>query len=256
MKRILIASAVAFAAGGQALAADLPPPMAPPPRAPAVYYPPPPVYNWTGFYIGGNLGAGWNSAGSISDTAGSTFSTSTNTSFIGGGQVGVNYEFWGGVVIGAEAMFDWLPNNGNTINASNTNAAGVTNTAAATINNRWLTTVTGKLGYAWDRVLLYGKGGGAFVGASSPGLTVNGAPGTFSSTPNSTNTGWTAGIGIEWAFAGNWSARAEYDYIGLTNQTYTVAGAGAFGGDTINVNNRAISIVTAGVNYKFGGGWW
>jgi opacity protein-like surface antigen len=104
---------------------------------------------------------------------------------------------------------------------------------------------------------VYGKGGGAFVGANSPGLTVNGAPATFSSTPNSTNTGWTAGVGIEWAFAGNWSARAEYDYIGLQNQSYTVAaGAAPFGGDTINVNNRAISIVTAGVNYKFDGGWW
>ena len=59
MKRILMASAVALtAAGGQALAADLPPPMAPPPRAPAAYIPMAPVYNWTGFYIGGNLGAG------------------------------------------------------------------------------------------------------------------------------------------------------------------------------------------------------
>src|SRR5262245_8963582 len=164
MKRILIASAAAFAAGGQALAADLPPPMAPPPRAPAAYIPIAPLYNWSGFYVGGNLGAGFNSKGSISDTLGSTFGTTTNTSFVGGGQVGVNYEFWGGVVIGAEAMFDWVPNTSNTINV--TNGA---NTAAATINNRWLTTVTGKLGYAWDRVLLYGKGGGAFVGASSPG---------------------------------------------------------------------------------------
>ena len=69
MKRILIASAVAFAAGGQALAADLPPPpMAPPPRAPAMYVPVAPVYIWSGFYIGGNLGAGWNSGGSVSDT--------------------------------------------------------------------------------------------------------------------------------------------------------------------------------------------
>jgi outer membrane immunogenic protein len=58
MKRILIASAVAFAAGGQALAADLPPPMAPPPRAPAMYVPVVPLYNWTGFYLGGNLGFG------------------------------------------------------------------------------------------------------------------------------------------------------------------------------------------------------
>ena len=126
MKRILIASAVAFAAGGQALAADLPPPMAPPPRAPAMYVPVVPLYNWTGFYIGGNVGAGWNSTGSITDnlTPASTFGTTTNTSFLGGGQVGVNYEFGGGVVVGAEAMFDWLPNTKNTINASNTNAAG------------------------------------------------------------------------------------------------------------------------------------
>ncbi len=61
MKRILMASTLALAAGGQALAADLPPPMAPPPRAPAMYIPVIPPYNWSGFYVGGNLGAGWNS---------------------------------------------------------------------------------------------------------------------------------------------------------------------------------------------------
>ena len=104
MKRILIASALALAAGGQALAADLPPPP-PMPRAPATYIPVAPYYNWTGFYIGGNLGAAFTSA-SFSDTLGSTFTNSSNTTFLGGGQVGVNYEFWGGVVVGAEAMFD------------------------------------------------------------------------------------------------------------------------------------------------------
>ena len=66
MKRILIASALALAAGGQALAADLPPPP-PAPRAPATYIPVAPYYNWTGFYIGGNLGAAFTSA-SFSDT--------------------------------------------------------------------------------------------------------------------------------------------------------------------------------------------
>src|ERR1700674_2523079 len=117
MKRILIASAVALAAGGQALAAGLPPP-APLPRAPATYVPVvAPPYNWSGFYIGGNLGVGWNGGGSVSDTFGSAFSGSGQTvKFLGGGQVGVNYEFWGGVVIGAEAMFDWLPNTTNTFN--------------------------------------------------------------------------------------------------------------------------------------------
>ena len=125
MKRILMASTLALAAGGQALAADLPPPVAPPPRAPAMYIPVIPPYNWSGFYVGGNLGAGWNSTGSITDTFGSTFGTTTNTSFLGGGQVGVNYQFYGGVVIGAEAMFDWLPNTSNTINATGAgNATG------------------------------------------------------------------------------------------------------------------------------------
>jgi outer membrane immunogenic protein len=256
MKRLLLASvALCVGAGSAALAADLPPPMAPPPRAPAVYLPVVPPYNWSGFYIGGNLGAGWNSGGSVSDTLNSTFSGSGQTTkFLGGGQVGVNYEFYGGVVIGAEAMFDWLPNTTNTFNA--TDPFG--NTASATLNSRWVTTATAKLGYAWDRVLLYGKGGGAWVGANNPNLTVNGVPVTLSSSTTN-NFGWTAGIGVEWAFAGNWSARAEYDFIGLQNQSLTVPGtatpATPFGGDTLNFNNRNISMFTAGVNYKFGG-WW
>jgi outer membrane immunogenic protein len=253
MKRILIASALALAAGGQALAADLPPPP-PMPRAPATYIPVAPYYNWTGFYIGGNLGAAFTSA-SFSDTLGSTFTNSSNTTFLGGGQVGVNYEFWGGVVVGAEAMFDWAPNQNNTVTATLPAAApGALSgaTATATINNRWLSTATGKLGYAWDRVLLYGKGGGAWVGQYNSNLTAAGVPFTLSSSSNN-NLGWTAGVGVEWAFWGTWSARAEYDYIALNNQTYNVTAAG--GGavlDTITAKTRTINMVTAGVNYKFG----
>jgi outer membrane immunogenic protein len=254
MKRILIASALALAAGGQALAADLPPP--PPPRAPAAYIPVAPPYNWSGLYIGGNLGVGWNSSGSVSDSLGSTFSTNNNTQFLGGGQIGVNYEFWGGVVVGAEAMFDWLPNTTNTVTATAPGGA----TASVNINNRWLSTATGKLGYAWDRVLLYGKGGGAWVGTNNAGLTVNGTPTSFTSNNSNNNFGWTAGLGVEWAFWGNWSARAEWDYIRLQNQTFTVAGTAGtpgapFAGDSININNRSINMFTAGVNYKFGWGY-
>ena len=235
-------------------AADLPP--AQMPRAPVAYMPAAaPVFSWTGFYIGGNLGAGWNSPGSATDTFGSTFGTTTNTSFLGGGQVGVNYELWSFFVIGAEVMFDWLPNTQNTVNVTNTTITpGTTNTAAVTLNNRWVTMATGKLGYAWDRVLLYGKGGGAWVGTSSPGLTVNNAPASFTSTSNNNNFGATVGLGIEWAFAGNWSARAEWDAILLQNQSFTVSGS-AFGTDTITVNNRSINMFTAALNYKFGG-WW
>ena len=255
MKRLLFVLALSVAASYAALAADmLPPPVAPPPLAPALYVPVVPLYNWSGFYIGGNLGAAWNSGGSVSDTFGSTFSGSGQTTkFVGGGQVGVNYEFREGVVVGAEAMFDWLPNTTNTFNAIEGSGGPFPGTlASATFNNRWLTTATGKLGYAWDRVLLYGKAGGAWVGANNPNLTVGGFGQTLSSSTTN-NFGWTAGVGVEWAFAGNWSARVEYDFIGLQNQTVTVAPGGFFGGDTININNRNISLLTAGLNYKFGG---
>jgi hypothetical protein len=102
------------------------------------------VYNWTGFYIGGNLGAGFSNI-SLTDTNNNTFSSSLSGAFLGGGQAGVNYEFGGGVVIGAEAMFDWIPVTKNTITALNG-----ASTASVTINNRWLMLATGRLGYAWD----------------------------------------------------------------------------------------------------------
>jgi outer membrane immunogenic protein len=257
MKRLAFAVTSLSIIGGSALAADLPPPMAPPPRAPAMYVPVAPPFSWSGFYIGGNLGAAWNSGGSVSDTFNSTFTGSGQTTkFTGGGQVGVNYEFYNGVVVGAEAMFNWIPNTTNTVNVLNNNTLnGIAgpNTATATLNSRWLTTATGKLGYAWNTVLLYGKAGGAWVGANNPNLTINGVPTTLSgSTTN--NFGWTAGVGVEWAFAGNWSARAEYDFIGLQSQSLTVpATGGAFAGDTINFNNRNISLLTVGLNYRFGG---
>ena len=248
--RQFVALALALCAGAPsaALAADVPAPV-----LPSVYKEPPVVYTWTGLYIGGNIGAAWQglSGTNFSDTIGSTFTAPTNVQFMGGGQVGVNYQFWGGVVIGAEAMFDWLP---NTANASIT-ATAPDGTAAflGTINNRWLTTATGRLGYAWDRVLLYGKGGAAWVGASNPGISIGGVPAALTGGNNS-NFGWTAGFGLEWAFWNNWSLRAEYDFVGLGNRTYTVApGPTIFGGDVITYSYPSFSIMTLGVNYKFGG---
>jgi outer membrane immunogenic protein len=115
---------------------------------------------------------------------------------------------------------------------------------------RWLTTVTGRLGYAFDRVLVYGKGGGAWVGSSNPGITVGGVP--FAPSTSSSNTGWTAGFGVEWAFVGTWSVRAEYDFVGLNNQSFTVPALGNFPGDVIASNNRDFQMFTVGLNYKFG----
>ena len=178
MKRFMIVGAFALLAGEQALAADLPPP-APMPRAPAVYVPAPiPVYNWTGFYIGGNLGVGWQQ-GNLGDTLGNTFGTDNSIKGLGGGQVGVNYEFGNGVVVGAEAMFDWRFNTNNTSDTTLVGpAASTAPPAAITVNNQWLTTATGKLGYAWDRVMVYAKGGGAWVGSSNPTIAVDGVAAT------------------------------------------------------------------------------
>jgi outer membrane immunogenic protein len=138
------AIALLFAATSAALAADLP---APAPFPPPAYVPQ--VYNWTGFYIGGNIGAGWSGLSdtntNFSDTLGSTFSAATNAQFLGGGQVGVNYEFANGIVIGAEAMFDWLANSQNaTVTAADPSGAFAAN--IGTSNARWLTTVSGRLG--------------------------------------------------------------------------------------------------------------
>ena len=96
MQRMLIVGALAFVAGGQALAADLPPPMAPPPRAPATYVPAPvPFYIWGGIYFGANAGYNF---GTISPTGGGNFNTS---GFLGGGTVGFNYQ-WAAIVAGLE----------------------------------------------------------------------------------------------------------------------------------------------------------
>jgi outer membrane immunogenic protein len=166
--------------GGAAWAADLPLKAAMP------------AYDWTGFYLGGNLGA-TNGTSSFSDTlapARTTFSSSNPASFLGGGQLGVNYEFQSGLVIGAEAMFDWLPNTSTAFTAANLRAG----TATGTINNRWITMATGKVGFAWDRLFGYGKVGGAWVGGTNGSFTAGATPVGVSI--NSTNTGWTAGAGV------------------------------------------------------------
>jgi outer membrane immunogenic protein len=250
MKPIYVAAvlcAVAVA-GGQALAADLPPPVAPPPRAPAVYVPVQTLYNWTGFYIGGNVGAGWGQ-GSFSDPNGNSFNGDNTARFLGGGQVGFNYQFMGGVVVGAEADFDWRPNTNNTQSII---LAPSGTPASVTVNNQWLTTFTGRLGYAWDRVLVYGKGGGAWVGSSNPTIAIAGVSNTFNS--SSSNFGWTIGAGLEYAFWGTWSVRAEYDYIGLASNSFTVPGTSTVLPNDIFTGSgtRSIQMVNLGINYKFG----
>jgi opacity protein-like surface antigen len=103
------------------------------------------------------------------------------------------------------------------------------------------------------RVLLYGKGGGARVGSSSPMFFVDGAPVSISA--SNSNWAWTAGAGLEWAFWGNWSARLEYDYVALNGQSFTlpISAGGLPASDRFTGNGRNIQLANSGINYKFGG---
>jgi outer membrane immunogenic protein len=210
-------------------AADLPPaPRMPSPVAPVAYAPP--LYNWSGFYIGGNVGGGFSNS-SWTDPAGGT-DTFNNSGFLGGAQIGVNAQFnW--LVVGLEGDFDWT-----NIKATGTDSLG----EGLTSNPEWTSTVTGRIGAAFDRVLIYGKGGVAFAHDIN---TLTNAAG--SSTDALNRTGWTAGAGLEYAISQNWTARVEYDYLGFGSQTLNFANTAATPSASLNVQE-----VKAGFNYKFG----
>jgi outer membrane immunogenic protein len=234
MKRILWAGAFALAIGGQALAADLPPPP-PAPRAPATYVPvAAPVYNWSGIYIGLNGGYSFGTSSWSNPAAGLATGNFDTNGWLAGGTVGANYQFWGGAVLGVEADWDWSNLNG-------TSSIGGCGPGCETKAD-WLSTVRGRAGWAFDRVLLYGTGGVAFAP-----IQTGFSGGPFQST---TQVGWTAGAGIEFAFAPNWTAKAEYLYADLGNVT---CNSDCFAGTpptplTVKFTDN---IIRAGVNFKF-----
>jgi outer membrane immunogenic protein len=211
--------------------------------------PPVPVFSWTGLYIGANIGGAW-SNGSITDNVTGAQLNSNSSGFIGGGQIGYNYQF-NTFVLGVEWDID-----GTSINkTSNAVAVVLPGGAAANLqasaSTDWISTLTARFGFAVDRFLIYGKAGGAWVqnSATLTNLT-NGA----SASASNTNSGWTAGVGAEWAFAPQWSAKLEYDHIELDN--FSPSTNSVIVNDRLTLS-RNIDMVKAGVNYRFnwGGGY-
>lgn len=238
-------SAMVLAAGvGSAFAADLPGPApVPPPQAPAVYTPAPPSFSWTGLYIGGNAGWGWSNGSGNFTLGGPTvagtpdsFSASGN-GFVGGGQIGGNYQY-GNAVFGLEADFQGTSGSGTL-----TDSLAKIN---ATAKDPWFGTFRGRLGYAWDRVLLYGTAGGVYGNSTVSGTSApaTGAPVTSFST-SATYLTWTAGAGIEAAFWGPLSAKIEYLYVGTPSATPGIPNVAGVSG------TARTSIVRAGLNYHF-----
>jgi outer membrane immunogenic protein len=218
-----------------AAAADLPVRVAPATVPPIAYAPP--VYNWTGFYIGGHLGGGFEGS-SWSDPFTGANNTFNKLGFLGGAQIGANVQF-NALVLGIEGDFSWT---GLGLKGTGTDSIG---DAIATTTN-WTSTVTGRVGAAFDRLLVYGRGGVAFAQdqSSFTDLGANTASTTF------LRTGWTAGAGLEYGFNNNWSAKIEYDYLGFGSKAlnFSTPLQPAY---TSNANLN-VQEVKAGLNFRFG----
>ena len=256
MKKIWLAILALAALGMEtpASAADLP--------AQTYKAPPPvvmPVFSWTGFYIGANIGGAWAHDGWHDTFFPTSFNNNSNNGvFIGGGQIGGNYQI-GQFVIGGEWDFDWAANHNNTTGVV---IPGVGNIVVNN-NDRWITTVAARFGWAIDHWLLYGKAGGGWVGNNSmtisnltTGFQVTcGSFNGFGNSCSNTTGGWLLGAGFEYAFTNNWTVKLEYDYLGLGNRTVFIpAGAPFLAGDTFTSNNRNVQTVKVGVNYLFNWG--
>ncbi len=296
LRRILMASAGALALTGAAAAADLTAPPPPPP-----YVPPPPPPMWTGFYIGLNAGGTWAATNNVQSFGAPTFANpifplgsssiaqalaivgtvslpDRPAGFIGGGQVGFNYQFGNAWVAGVEADIQGIAGAHKTVTLAS--VTGVPNFplesyssfVAFNKSTDYLGTVRGRLGWlVTPTMLVYGTGGFAYGGvkfstaiAATESLGNPPYPPVFGAALFSgTRTGWTAGGGLEWMFAPNWSAKVEYLYydlghlstvLGLT-QINLAAGGVPWGSAIVQSTTRFNgNIVRAGVNYHFNWG--
>jgi outer membrane immunogenic protein len=251
--KTLIASVALLALGTAAAGAADVGVQAPPP-------PLPPVFSWTGFYVGANIGGAWSNTRSTDSLFLTNFNNNNNNNgvFIGGGQIGGNYQI-GSFVIGAEWDFDWTANNNN---ATGVVIPGVGN-IVVTSNNRWITTAAFRFGWAIDHWLVYGKAGGVgwfrnndlTVTNLTTGVSIT--CGTFNTLRNcgSNTGGWLVGAGFEYAFTNNWTVKFEYNYLGLGNRIFVIpTTAPLLAGDTFTSNNRNVQMVKVGVNYLFNWG--
>jgi outer membrane immunogenic protein len=261
--KIALATLAAVSLSSAAFAADMRLPMKAPPLAP------PPIFTWTGFYIGGFVG------GAVADgDAESTepqacagggcafvFGTSTpnsyslDSSFIGGGTVGFNWQMPGSAwVIGLEGEVGYIDLNG-TVRDVNAPPPGVSPGGFdSTKIGDLYGVIAGRLGYSFGPVLVYGKGGVAFV-EKSYGYSAIVPPASAILTHDETQTTWAAGGGIEWAFANNWSLKGEYLYID-THETITTSGVvvgGLVGGAALSNAHTDPGVHTGklGINYRF-----
>ncbi len=229
---------------GAAIAADLPAP---------IYTKAPPivaaVYDWSGFYIGGNGGWGgdrkcWDltNNGGIALVPAIAVGCSRASSGVAGGQVGYRWQSRG-FVFGVEAQGDWTNLKGSSVSLNNPLATNQSQVNA-------LGLFTGQAGYAWNNVLLYVMGGAAVTADKYYGLgTVNGL--VFDQA-SETRWGGTVGAGVEYGFAANWSAGLVYHHLFMGNVDNTFISNGGALSRIVRIS-QDVDIVAARISFHWGG---
>jgi outer membrane immunogenic protein len=253
------AAALAVTLAGPALAADLPL------KAEMPYVEP--RFAWTGCYGGGHVGGGWGSK-AVTDpvflveenliapgtTTGVTTVNTSPTGAVIGGEIGCDYQFSSNVVVGIEGTAS-----GSTMRGSQTVSLhdSPPDVALVQANNDFLASVTGRIGYAFDTVLLYGRGGLAVAGdkynVSGGSVAGNGTPFNFRGLDN--RVGYVVGGGVDWAFSRHWSVNVEYDYyqFGHGNILLTDGISGLTG--VVDVK-QSVQVVKVGFNFHIWGAGW
>jgi outer membrane immunogenic protein len=211
------------------------------------------VYNWTGCYVGGHIGGAFSDDTTINRLGVSRSHDSSG--FVGGGQIGCDYQFAPGWVLGAEGRAAWTSLRESNAGTVTFPSLGVTVPSQFTVSNDFLASATARFGYSFvDRWLLYVKGGAAWTSEkvddafiSPPGTPTAGL--AIDPRTSTTRTGWTVGSGVEWAFARNWSATLEYDYYDFGSRGLNLTDANTH--VIVSSFKDTIHAVTIGVNYRF-----
>jgi len=238
MKKLIVGAALAAISAAGATAADLP--MQSFKSPPVVAQ----VYNWTGFYVGVNGGYGWGTQDPMTPLSNRFDRTSFNTSGgMFGGTIGAQIQ-QGYVVLGIEGDLDWANIKGNGITTPTIGGLvlpGLPITLNIATNVSAVGTARLRAGVAMNNWLFYATGGAAFIKSSATGTSIAGVPcGTLGVLPNcsasSLRPGLAAGLGAEWGFAQNWSAKVEYLYIESL-------------GSGVSVDH--LNTIRGGINYRF-----
>lgn len=224
-------------------------------RAPApVSYKDAPAYvpadTWAGFYLGINGGYGWGANGNsvqYNDGLGAFDQSkrATPEGGFGGGQMGYNFQS-GSFVYGVETDFQGADISGSSRGAT---VGGLGYNARDRVD--WFGTARGRLGYAFDRTLIYGTGGFAYGNVNQRASLSDGAGGAASFRNSSTQTGYTVGGGVEYKINPSWSLKAEYQYIDLGTAKLTGTDTAGVGVST-NALDTNFNTARVGLNYRLG----